>query len=51
LISLLHGEDRAEREAERNNRRAEREEFVAEEKTVSEWFDGVQVVADAAKLS
>jgi hypothetical protein len=50
LISLLDAEDRAEREAERNERRAELEESQAEERAMSEWFDGVQAVADAAMV-
>jgi hypothetical protein len=47
LMALLQAEDRAERE----KRRAEREESDAEEQAVSEWFDGVQVVADAAMVA
>ena len=34
-----------------SERRAEREESDAEEKAVSEWFDGVQAVADAAMIA
>jgi hypothetical protein len=48
LISLLELEDRAEREAELEARRAEREESDAEDRAVSSWFDDVQAVADAA---
>jgi hypothetical protein len=51
LISLLELEDRAEREAECEQRQAEREEFESEEKAVAEWFDGVQAVADAAMIA
>jgi hypothetical protein len=51
LISLLGREDQAEREAERDERRAEREENRAEEKAVTEWFDDVQAVADAAMIA
>jgi hypothetical protein len=50
LISLSDAEHRAEREAERNERQAEREKSDAEEKSVAEWFDGVQAVADAAMI-
>ena len=35
LISLGEREDQAEREAERNQRRAEREQFATEEKAVA----------------
>jgi hypothetical protein len=48
LVSLLDAEDRDERQAERRKRQAEREEFIAEERAVSEWFNSVQAVADAA---
>jgi hypothetical protein len=48
LMSLLQLEDRAEREAEREKRQADKEEFETEEKAVAEWFDDVQAVADAA---
>jgi hypothetical protein len=51
LISLLELEDRTEREAERDQRRVEREEYEAEEKAVAEWFDGIQAVADAAMIA
>jgi hypothetical protein len=51
LISLFDAEDRAEREAERNELRAELEESQAEERAVSEWFDSVQAVADAAMIA
>ena len=51
LISLLELEDRAEREAERDKRQAEKEEFETEEKAVTDWFDDVQAVADAAMLA
>jgi hypothetical protein len=48
LMSLLHLEDRAEREAELEAKRAEREEYDVEDRVVSNWFDDVQAVADAA---
>jgi hypothetical protein len=51
LISLLHAEDREKKEENRKQRRAERGEYLAEEKAVSEWFDGVQAVADAAMVA
>jgi hypothetical protein len=51
LISLLELEDRAEREAEREKRRAEKEEFETEESAVAEWFDDVQAVADATMIT
>jgi hypothetical protein len=51
LISLLELEDRAEREAEREQRRAEKEEYETEEKALTEWFDDVQTVADAAMIA
>ena len=51
LMSLLHSEDRAEAEAEREEKRAEREEYDAEDRAVSEWFDGVQAMADAAMIA
>src|SRR5262245_25045662 len=50
-MSLLLSEGRAEREAEREAARAERQEFDAEERAVSGWFDGVQAVADAAMIA
>jgi hypothetical protein len=50
-ISLLDAEDRDEREAKRNKRQAERQEYIAEERAVSEWFDSVQAVADAAMIA
>jgi hypothetical protein len=51
LAALLTEEDRQEREAERESRRAERETADAEERAVSEWFDGVQAVVDAAMIA
>jgi hypothetical protein len=43
--------ERLERAADREELREQREEFMAEETAVSEWFDGVQAVADAAMIA
>jgi hypothetical protein len=43
--------ERLERAADREELREQREEFMAEETVVSEWFDGVQAVADAAVIA
>jgi len=51
LMSLLQVEDRAEREADLAERRAERDADDAEERAVSNWFDDVQAVADAAMVA
>jgi hypothetical protein len=51
LMSLLQLEDRAEREAEREKGQAEKEECETEEKAVSECFDQVRAVADAAMIA
>jgi hypothetical protein len=51
LISLLEAEDRAEKEEKRKQRRAEREESLAEEKAVANWFDAIQAEADAAMIA
>jgi hypothetical protein len=51
LISLLGAEDRELREAERKQRRAEREESELEEKSIVDWFDGIQAEADAAMIA
>jgi hypothetical protein len=50
-MALTIAADRQEREAERRERRAEREESDAEERAISDWFDGVQAVADAAMVA
>ncbi len=39
LISQMEAIDRKEKDVIRNQRRAEREEYLAEEKVVKEWFD------------
>ncbi len=44
LVWLLELEDRAEREAELEKKRAEREEYDTEDRAVSSWFDDVQAV-------
>jgi hypothetical protein len=51
LSEILDAELRAERVAEREEARVEREEAAAEERAISEWFDGVQAVADAAMVA
>jgi hypothetical protein len=43
--------ERLERAADREELREQRDEFMAEETVVSEWFDGVQAVADAAMIA
>jgi hypothetical protein len=43
--------ERLEREAERERERGERGESDAAERSISDWFDGVQAVADAAMLA
>jgi hypothetical protein len=43
--------ERLERAADREELREQREEFTAEEAAVSDWFDGVQAVADAAMVA
>ena len=50
-IALIFASEREEREIERMERQAERKESDAEERAVSDWFDGVQAVADAAMLA
>jgi hypothetical protein len=43
--------ERLERAAEREQEREEREESDAEERAISDWFDGVQVAADGAMVA
>jgi hypothetical protein len=43
--------ERLERAADREELREQREESTAEETAISEWFDGVQAVADAAMFA
>jgi hypothetical protein len=47
IISL----ERLEKAAERSERQAEREEFESEDRAVSDWFDDVQAVSDAAMVA
>ena len=51
FISLLDAEDREEREEERKRRRDEREESALEEKFIVDWFDSIQVEADAVMIA
>jgi hypothetical protein len=51
FTAMLDAEERAERQTEREAARAEREETEAEERAVTEWFDGVQATADAAMVA
>jgi hypothetical protein len=48
---MLDAQERAERQAEREAARAEQEEAEAQERAVSEWFDGIQAAADAAMVA
>jgi hypothetical protein len=41
LISLMEAIDREEKDENRKQRRAEREECLGEEKAVAKWFDDV----------
>jgi hypothetical protein len=50
LIANMVAFDRLDRAAEREELREERRESEAEETAVSEWFDQVQAVADAAMI-
>jgi hypothetical protein len=51
LMAEMVALERLERAADREELREQREEFMAEETAVSEWFDGVQAVADAAMIA
>ena len=51
LMAEMVAIERLERAADREGLREQREEFMAEETVVSEWFDGVQAVADAAMIA
>jgi hypothetical protein len=51
LMAEMVALERLERAADREELREQREEFMAEETVVSEWFDGVQAVADAAIIA
>jgi hypothetical protein len=50
LMANMVAIERLERAAEREELREERSESDAEESAVSEWFDGIQAVADAAMI-
>ena len=51
LMANMVAVERLERAADREQLREELEEFTAEETAASEWFDGVQAVADAAMIA
>jgi hypothetical protein len=51
LMAEMVALERLERAADREKLREQREEFMAEETADSEWFDGVQAVADAAMIA
>jgi hypothetical protein len=51
LMAEMVALERLERAADREELREQRDEFMAEETVVSEWFDGVQAVADAAMIA
>ena len=51
LMAEMVALERLERAADREQLREELEEFGAEETAVLEWFDRVQVVADAALIA
>jgi hypothetical protein len=51
LMANMVAFERLERAADREQLREERHDSEAEETAVSEWFDGVQAVADAAMIA
>jgi hypothetical protein len=51
LIAEMIALEQLERIEEREREREEREESDAEEQSISDWFDGVQAVADAAMVA
>jgi hypothetical protein len=51
LMANMVAFERLERAADREQLREERQDSEAEETVVSEWFDGVQAVADAAIIA
>jgi hypothetical protein len=51
LMANMVAFERLERAADREQLREERQESDAEETAISEWFDQVQAVADAAMIS
>jgi hypothetical protein len=51
LMAEMVALERLERAADREKLREQREEIMAEESAVTEWFDDVQAVADAAMIA
>ena len=51
LMAEMVALERLERAADREQLREDRQDSEAEETAVSEWFDGVQAVADAAIIA
>ena len=51
LFAQLDSLDREEREVKRAEERAERERAEAEDRAVAEWFDQVEVLAQAALVA
>jgi hypothetical protein len=51
LMANMVAFERLERAADREQLREERQDSEAEETAVSEWFDGVQAVANAAMIA
>jgi hypothetical protein len=47
----LDAEDREEREAEWKERKAKRDASALEEKSMGNWFDGIQAEADAEMIA
>jgi hypothetical protein len=51
LMAQIMGTERLERVIERERIREEREEANTEERSIAEWFDGVQIVADGGMIA
>jgi hypothetical protein len=51
LMAEMIAFEQLERAEERERERGEREGSDAEERAISDWFDGVQAVADAAMIA
>ena len=51
LMAEMAALERLERAADREDLRKQQDEFMTEEAAVSEWFDGIQTVADAAMIA
>jgi hypothetical protein len=51
LMARMIEFERLESVAEREREREDREEFGAEDRAISDWFDDVQAVADAAMVA